>query len=376
MTIDAHLDRVIRVEELCKSYSETVALDRVSFSVGQGEFFCIIGPSGSGKSTLLRILAGVEGYESGTLHTPSRQEHKISRTSDVVLVWQSLALFPHLNVEKNIGFGLRMRRIEKTIRKARVSECMEQLSLNGLGDRRVDTLSGGERQRVALARALVLQPRVLLLDEPFGSLDRHLRMDLQSLLRSLHRETNLTIVMVTHDQAHCLALASRIGVLFSGRLEQVGTPSEILEKPRSGLVARFVGRRNVFRGKIRGQDRTAVHVTIGDALEASARSADGEHWRAGDAVDYVVDVANVRVGVRGQVSFEGDIRGYEVNGALITGWVDVPGLGEITADVVRAGGSENPFAGHRSIVSWSSDDAYVIPRRAAEASGGDCAVQS
>lgn len=240
---------ILKVENLTKIYNNTKALQSVALDICQGEFFSIIGPSGSGKSTLLKIVAGVESATEGRILYKGRSlDPTASESHDIVMVWQSLALFPHMDVESNVAFGLSVRNINKMEKGKRVKSALLMVSLNGYEKRRIHELSGGEQQRVALARALVVRPKVLLLDEPLGSLDAYLRGELQAELRKLHRDTGITFVMVTHDQSEALSLSNRIAIINKGSIEQVGTPEEIMKLPRTAFVARFVGDKNVFEG--------------------------------------------------------------------------------------------------------------------------------
>ncbi len=228
-------------------YGGDVVLDRFSLDVEKGEVLAIIGPSGSGKSTLLRAVAGLEPLMAGTITAGGRSLDGVAtHRRDLGLMFQDHALFPHMNVADNIAFGLRMSGWSVERRRRRVVELLDLVGLASFGSRSVDGLSGGEAQRVALARALAPEPSLLMLDEPFGSLDRVLREQLTAELRHLLAELGQTALHVTHDQAEAFALAARVAVLREGRLEQVGEPAELWRAPRSVFVAEFVGHANIW----------------------------------------------------------------------------------------------------------------------------------
>lgn len=232
----------LSVRDLRKTYGRVTALSTVDLDIKRGERFCVLGPSGSGKTTLLRLVAGFEAADRGTVSLAGRVVDRLPpERRNLGVVFQEYALFPHCSVAKNVGFGLRIRRVAAAARDERVAEMLALVRLDGLGDRRVDQLSGGQRQRVAIARALATGPDVLLLDEPMANLDRRLRETLNEELTRIQRELGVTVVLVTHDQEEALALADRIAVMDDGRIAQVGTPVEVYRRPQTSFVARFVG---------------------------------------------------------------------------------------------------------------------------------------
>ena len=236
----------IKIEHLGKRFGDFKALDDVSLDIRQGELLALLGPSGSGKTTLLRVIAGLEHADGGRVLFDGEDATRLSvQARRAGFVFQHYALFRHLTVEENIAFGLRVRRghermLDATIR-ARVAELLSLVQLDGFGTRYPAQLSGGQRQRVALARALAIEPRVLLLDEPFGALDAQVRRDLRRWLRELHDRTGLTTVFVTHDQEEALELADRVAILNRGRIEQLGSPADTYDAPASPFVYSFVG---------------------------------------------------------------------------------------------------------------------------------------
>jgi sulfate transport system ATP-binding protein len=237
----------IVVENVSKHFGSFQAVDQVSLEIKSGSLVALLGPSGSGKSTLLRLISGLEMPDSGNIWiTGKNATHQNVQDREIGFVFQHYALFKHLTVRKNIAFGMEIRKMPKAIVKVRVEELLALVHLEGMGDRYPSQLSGGQRQRVALARALAVEPKVLLLDEPFGALDAKVRKDLRAWLRRLHDEVHVTTVFVTHDQEEAMEVSDEIVVMNKGRVEQVGTPAEIYDRPASPFVMSFIGPVNVL----------------------------------------------------------------------------------------------------------------------------------
>jgi putative spermidine/putrescine transport system ATP-binding protein len=229
-----------------KSYGEVVAVDDVELRVGAGEFFTLLGPSGSGKTTTLRLIAGFEHPDAGQVRLAGADiTNRPPYARDVNTVFQDYALFPHMTVAENVGYGLRVKGTGRAERARAVEEVLATVRLEGYGKRKPLQLSGGQRQRVALARAIVNRPRVLLLDEPLGALDLKLRQEMQVFLKSLQRDLGMTFLYVTHDQEEALTMSDRIAVFNRGRIEQIGTPNDVYDRPTSEFVAGFVGTSNI-----------------------------------------------------------------------------------------------------------------------------------
>ncbi|HEY7328332.1 MAG TPA: sulfate/molybdate ABC transporter ATP-binding protein [Gemmataceae bacterium] len=241
----------ITVKNISKRFGSFTALDNVSLDVRDGGLLALLGPSGSGKTTLLRVIAGLETADEGViLYEDEEVTHRSARERNVGFVFQHYALFRHMSVSENVAFALRVRGWKEAQVRQRVGELLRLVRLEGYEKRRPSQLSGGQRQRVALARALAAQPRLLLLDEPFGALDAKVRQELRQWLRLLHREIHCTTVLVTHDQEEAFEVADRVVVMNRGRIEQVGSPREVFEHPATAFVLDFLGRVNVFQGRV------------------------------------------------------------------------------------------------------------------------------
>ena len=240
----------IQIQEVSKCFGSFAALDRVSLEIPDGTLLALLGPSGSGKTTLLRIIAGLEMADSGrVLREGEDITSQSARDRKIGFVFQHYALFRHMTVAENIGYGLRVRKRPKELIRQRVSELLKLIRLDALEERYPSQLSGGQRQRVALARALAAEPKVLLLDEPFGALDAKVRQELRVWLRKLHQEIHVTSVFVTHDQEEAFEVADQVVVMNQGRIEQVGTPAEVFDRPANPFVMDFLGNVNVFHGR-------------------------------------------------------------------------------------------------------------------------------
>jgi spermidine/putrescine transport system ATP-binding protein/putrescine transport system ATP-binding protein len=245
-------DDIIKIEGVSKRFGAVAAVDNVSFPIRRGEFFSLLGPSGCGKTTLLRMIAGFELPTEGEIYIDGHPSALIPPNKRPTnMVFQSYAIFPHLTIADNIAYGLRRRRLPSSQVKKMVNESLEMIKLPGLGARRADQLSGGQRQRVALARALILRPKVLLLDEPLGALDKKLREEMQIELRQLQRQVGITFVFVTHDQEEALSMSDRIAVMHKGKVAQIAGPKDLYESPNSVLVASFIGNINLIDATVK-----------------------------------------------------------------------------------------------------------------------------
>ena len=257
----------VRLERLCKEYNRAVAVDNVSLTIEPGSMIALLGPSGCGKTTCLRMIAGLIRPTSGDVFVNNARMTDVPvHRRNIGMLFQNYALFPHLTVEENIAFGLEMRGIAKADAARRVAEALSLVQLSSFGKRYPAQLSGGQQQRVALGRALVIEPAMLLLDEPLGALDKGLRESMQVELRALQRRLGLTTIMVTHDQDEALTMADKIVVMRDGKLEQVGSATEIYQRPESKFVANFIGASNLFEGLIEQRNGDGAIIRVSSEL--------------------------------------------------------------------------------------------------------------
>lgn len=247
----------VSLRGVSKSFNDVKAVVDLNLDIASGEFFSMLGPSGSGKTTVLRMIAGFETVSAGTISIDGEDVTKLAPFDRTVnTVFQDYALFPHMSIQENVEYGLRTRKVPKPERAAQAAEAIDRVKLAHLADRLPHQLSGGQRQRIALARALVLRPKVLLLDEPLGALDKQLREEMQVELKTIQREAGITFIFVTHDQEEAMRMSDRIAVFNAGRIEQLGTPHEVYEQPATAFVAGFLGISNLMSGD-------AAHALVG-----------------------------------------------------------------------------------------------------------------
>ena len=276
----------VRLEGVRKSYGDVAAVDGVDLEIREGEFFTLLGPSGSGKTTTLRLIAGFERPDAGRIELGGRDVSNLPPYArDVNTVFQDYALFPHMTVAQNVAYGLRVKGVRRRERDSRVEEVLRRMRLPGLGKRKPVQLSGGgQRQRVALARSIVNRPRVLLLDEPLGALDLKLRQEMQLFLKSLQQDLRITFVYVTHDQDEALTMSDRLAVFNHGRIEQLGSPAEVYERPQSAFVAGFVGVSNEIERAGRHYAVRPEKIHMRDAGSAPSGGMHAETGRIRDVV--------------------------------------------------------------------------------------------
>ncbi|HEV2955823.1 MAG TPA: ABC transporter ATP-binding protein [Xanthobacteraceae bacterium] len=254
----------VRLDGITKRFGDVVALHEVSLQVRRGELMTLLGPSGCGKTTLLNLVAGFLAPDAGEIAIDGARVTDLPTwRREIGMTFQNYALFPHMTVASNVGYGLRARRVERAETARRVAAVLDLVKLTGLEDRRPRQLSGGQQQRVALARALVVRPKVLLLDEPFSALDRNLRGAMQVELREIQRKLRVTTIFVTHDQSEALSLSDRMAVMAEGRICQLGTPDDIYRRPADRFVASFVGDVNVLRARLERRDDATATVVLG-----------------------------------------------------------------------------------------------------------------
>lgn len=313
-----------------KSFGALTVVNDVDLQVAQGEFFALLGPSGCGKTTLLRMIAGFEAPDSGTIAIDGETMNNLPpHLRPTNMVFQSYAIFPHLNVFDNIAYGLRKSRLPKEALHARVEAMLATVRLEGLEKRAADQLSGGQRQRVALARALVRQPKLLLLDEPLGALDKRLREAMQVELRAIQRQVGITFLLVTHDQEEALSLSDRVAVMEKGRILQIATPRELYERPNCRTVADFIGEMNFFHATVRQIVETEVTVNAGIlGMVTLPRANLASGIKAGDHIQLAIRPEHVRLA---QIGVTGEI-------------VDATFLGERSHFRVKIAGRGEPIA--------------------------------
>jgi spermidine/putrescine ABC transporter ATP-binding subunit len=322
----------ISIQSISKHFGEVRAVDDVNLEVAKGEFFALLGPSGCGKTTLLRMLAGFEVPTRGEIYIDGEPTAAVPHfRRPVNMVFQNYAIFPHLNVFQNIAFGLRKDRLARPDLERRVNDALSLIKLDGYGERRADELSGGQRQRVALARALIKKPKVLLLDEPLGALDKKLREQMQLELRDLQRNVGITFVFVTHDQEEALTMSDRIAVMSSGKALEHGPPSELYERPKTRFVAEFLGTMNFFEGRIAGFEGDDPVVET-DRL-GTVRAAGPTEFEAGDRVTVALRPENIRISRRPPEDAADTVKGTVANTAY---------LGDRTQLYVKIDASDQP----------------------------------
>jgi spermidine/putrescine transport system ATP-binding protein len=355
----------IRLEQVTKTFGETVAVDAINLDIAQGEFFSLLGPSGCGKTTTLSMIGGFEDPTAGrillhgddvTLVPPYRR--------NVNTVFQSYALFPHLSVFDNVAFGLRRKRMAKPEIRRRVGTMLELVALTGLDARRPAQLSGGQQQRIALARALVNEPRVLLLDEPLGALDLKLRKQMQLELKRIQQEVGITFLYVTHDQEEAMVMSNRLAVMNGGHVEQVATPEEAYDRPATEFVAGFLGASNLLPGRVSERRDGFVRVELdrGGSVLAVAQAE-------------LADAASVHIGVRPEKlqlagtrgeapphanTLDGRVTLVTYIGVSHQYSVELAGGGELTVYTQNAGGVALPQEGDAVRVLWEPEHTFIV----------------
>ncbi len=346
---DVRLDNVVKRFE-----GDVVAVDGISVEIPHGAFFALLGPSGCGKTTTLRMIGGFEQPTEGAIYLGDSDVVGLPPYKrDVNTVFQSYALFPHMTIYDNVAFGLERRRLDKREVRRRVLEMLELVDLKGRESRKPKQLSGGQQQRVALARALVNTPRVLLLDEPLGALDLKLRKQMQLELKRIQAEVGITFVHVTHDQEEAMTMADTIAVMNQGRIEQLGSPVELYERPRTAFVAGFLGKSNLLSGRVEGSG--TVRLDDGTVVRADTDGVEGP-------IAVGVRPEKVALGEGGENAIAGVVRETAYIGVATEFVVETP-AGDIAVfhQNAEAGGLV-PAIGAEVTVSWSADSTFVVDR--------------
>lgn len=353
-------DICLELKNIQKSFTkEEDVLKGISLSISKGEFITLLGASGCGKTTTLRIIAGLEMPDEGQVFLEGRDVTKLEpEERDVNTVFQNYALFPHMNVADNIGYGLKLKRIPKNEIKKKVSEMLELVQLSGYEKRKPSELSGGQRQRVAIARALVNNPKVLLLDEPLGALDLQLRRAMQAELKRLQKKLGITFIYITHDQEEAINMSDRIAVMNQGRFEQIGTPDEIYNHPKTSYVATFVGNANILEGTVEKMEgtRALVRFCCGSALTET----NGEALIPGEKATMAVRSENIILDETGKEGMEATV----LEKSFAAGQLRVTlGLGsgrELIAS--RYGIDANISVGQKVCWNFRPEDAVLVDR--------------
>jgi spermidine/putrescine transport system ATP-binding protein len=345
----------VRLVDVTKRFDDTTAVDRLSLEIESGSFFALLGPSGCGKTTTLRMVGGFEQPTEGQIFLGDREVSGLpAYKRDVNTVFQSYALFPHLSVFENVAFGLRRRAVRGETLSGRVREILRIVGLEGMEKRKPRQLSGGQQQRVALARALVNKPRVLLLDEPLGALDLKLRKQMQLELKAIQHEVGVTFIHVTHDQEEAMTMADRIAVMNEGRIEQLGTPTELYETPATAFVAGFLGASNLIPGTVSGSD--TVRLLQGPEVRVRREALGGR-------------TGKVAIGIRPEKIELGSGQANALDGTIVeqayvgvaTQYIVETACGRLTVYRQNAApGLDGAAPGERLTLSWSPEATFVV----------------
>lgn len=359
---------LVEFDKVTKRFGAFVAVEDLDLEIRKGEFLAIMGSSGCGKTTTLRMLAGLEGPTEGEIRLRGKRINDLPTWSrDTPMVWQSLALFPFLNVRENVEFSLRMRGVGSAERRKRALHWLDRLQIAEFAERDIAQLSGGQRQRVALARSLVTEPEILLLDEPLSALDAHLKVRMQAVLVDLQRQLGITFVYVTHSHSEAFSMADRVVIMSHGRIEQIGSPRDIYGAPRTRFVAEFLGSSNIFSGKVIETDgRHAVVETGAGRLRIPS---DERVLAAGEPVTFTVSGDRVQLSATAPASDLNVIRakvvGEEFVGATTTVHLEASDGTELKAQKSHAELAQIEIrTGQPVFVSWHAHQAHLLPAAA------------
>jgi putative spermidine/putrescine transport system ATP-binding protein len=350
----------IRLAGLSKAYGASLAVDNVDLEIAEGEFFSLLGPSGCGKSTMLRMIAGFVVPSSGQVLIGGDEVTALPpERRDVGIVFQNYAIFPHLNVAENVAFGLNIRKRPREEIREKVAAVLKQVGLQGYGDRYQRQLSGGEQQRVALARVLVTEPRVLLLDEPLSALDKNMREEMKLWIKDMHQRLSITTLYVTHDQDEALTMSDRIAVLNRGKVEQVGTPVEVYERPETTFVTTFVGHSNIVEVDLVSVNGEMATVRLGGReFPASAR----RHAASGSAVRLAVRPENVILQpAAGPVQLPARVLRETFQGPIVRYQLGFAGQ-TIVCERQNQAGVRRYAPGDEVIIGWDPARSHLLPR--------------
>tara|TARA_R110002020_G_scaffold41053_4_gene121030 strand:+ start:5295 stop:6380 length:1086 start_codon:yes stop_codon:yes gene_type:complete len=353
----------IEMALVSKIYGRTTAVDAISLRIPAGSYCCLLGPSGCGKSSTLRMIAGHESVSIGDIRLGNNVVTDLPPAKrGTAMMFQSYALFPHLDLIDNVAFSLKMAGVDKDTRRAKALDMLKLMQMEAYATRRPAQLSGGQQQRVALARALITDPEALLLDEPLSALDPFLKIRMRAELKKLQKQLGITFVHVTHSQEEAMALADLVVVMNDGRIEQAASPREVFERPATAFVARFMGDHNVIAGKAAGATNGLVSF---DVLGGGTFTATGAAVPAGTMVDAAIRTDHVRIGespVKG-LGFTGLVTNLEYRGATIKLTIEGAGIAEFTAIITDRAFYATPVAvGDAVPLHWDAEDAIVLGR--------------
>lgn len=357
--------QAVVLENVARRFGNVEAVKGVSLDIDKGEFVAFIGPSGCGKTTTLRLIAGLEQPTRGTIRINGRDvTHAKAWDRETPMVWQNFALFPFLNVRRNVEFGLRRGKHDKGSRREKVARALEMVGIADLADREISELSGGQKQRVGIARALVTDPTVLLLDEPMGALDANLRVRMQSELRGLQRRLGITFVYVTHNQSEAFAMADRVAVMNEGRIRQLGPPQVVYRQPSDRFVAEFVGVNNLFSGSITDRSGNMVRMST-DSGEFTVADLDGRSSARNGKATFLISADRVLAAGEGEPlpnRVAGKVTGIEFVGTLVTLLLELQGGVEFRVQKQEYQMQKiTAKLGDTLICSWRAEDAYLLP---------------
>lgn len=368
MNVTASADYDLECSDVCKNFGSVQAVKEVSFEIPSGSFFSILGPSGCGKTTLMRMIAGFEDPSSGDIRIKGRSVLNVPpNRRNVKMVFQHLALFPMMNVYENIAYGLRCIGTDRDEIKRKVNDVLHRIALPDVANREIHQLSGGQKQRIAIARCMVLDPDVLLLDEPLGALDLKLREAMKIELKLLQHQFDTTFVYITHDQSEALVMSDRVAVMNNGRFEQIGAPQELYHRPKTAFVAGFVGDANRWSGKVSAMSGGEVAVETAGGLTMRCRA--GGDVAVGQTVDLFVRPEFIDL-TRGEAAkaagaLSGVIDSLLFNGANSRALVKLAAGEHVEVDVTLTGGPDDVKPGEVVSLSWAPASAVCFAGAAA-----------
>jgi spermidine/putrescine ABC transporter ATP-binding subunit len=349
----------LRLTDISKSYGDVQALKPLTLHVKAGEMLALLGPSGCGKTTTLRIIAGFESPDTGHVQIGDQDVTDLLPNKRALgMVFQNYSLFPHMSVADNVAFGLKMRGVAAAERTSRVRAMLDLVRLRQFESRSIHQLSGGQQQRVALARSLVTDPRILLLDEPLGALDKNLRERMQFELREIQKRLGITSILVTHDQEEALTMSDRVAVMSEGEIVQIGTPTEVYERPRTQFVSEFLGTSNIFGATVLGQPAPGEWELSYDGGHAGSRVASASSFAPGQRIKVAVRPERLRIGLPGEAAITAEVRDVVFRGSYYAYELTLPGQEEPIFIYTQS--REHVPADGRVGVTWAPESTILL----------------